>query len=142
MDTPFHISMDSQGVYRSICLEFFLKPVYPTTLLRKSFKFMVLRLLEDTFVSQKVTFVHFYWYPKADGNYSFHLNNVFWKSILPQQKGGRIMELTKCPKLNLGRYWSQILINSTIFAAFAFLHSVSFCHNLDSDMLNCKGSLT
>ena len=52
--------MDSQGVYRSICLEFFLKPVYPTTLLRKSFKFMVLRLLEDTFVSQKVTFVHFY----------------------------------------------------------------------------------
>ena len=41
-----------------------------------------------------------------------------------QQKGGRVMELKKWPILNLWGYWSQVLINSTIFATFTFLVSV------------------
>ena len=66
----------------------------------------------------------------------------------PKQKGGGggeggiIMELQKLLKLNLRGYWSQVLINSAIFATFTFLISVSLCHNLASSMLKCEGSLT
>ena len=53
------------------------------------------------------------------------------------------MELKKLPKLNLrGGHWSQVLINSTIFAALTFLFSVLPCHNLVTSMLKCEGSLT
>ena len=52
------------------------------------------------------------------------------------------MELKKLPKLNLQWYWSQVLINSTIFATIAFLVSVLFYHSLDSSILKCEGSLT
>ena len=38
--------------------------------------------------------------------------------------------------------WSQVLINSTIFATFTFLVSVLLCHNLHSSMMKCEGSLT
>ena len=64
--------------------------------------------------------------------------------FFPQQKGGgRIMELKKLPKLNLGGgYWSQVLISSTIFATLTFLVSVLLCHNLVTSMLKCEGSLT
>ena len=34
-------------------------------------------------------------------------------------------------KMNMQWYWSQVLINSTIFATTAFLVSVMLCHNLD-----------
>ena len=40
-------------------LNFFPKPVY-STMVAESFKFMVLRLLANTFVSQKIESVHFY----------------------------------------------------------------------------------
>ena len=52
------------------------------------------------------------------------------------------MELKKLPKLNLEGYWSQALINSTIFAAFSFLVSVLLRHNLTSSILKCEGPLT
>ena len=45
-------------------------------------------------------------------------------------------------KINLQRYWSQVLINSTTFATFTFLVSVLLCHNLASGMLKCEGFLT
>ena len=45
-------------------------------------------------------------------------------------------------KMNMQWYWSQVLINSTIFATTAFLVSVMLCHNLDWSMLKCEGSLT
>ena len=52
-------------VYLSkIFLEFFLKPVYRTIVV-ESFKFMVLRLLENPFVSQKIKSVHFYSYTQS-----------------------------------------------------------------------------
>ena len=46
------------------------------------------------------------------------------------------MELKKWPKLNLPRYWSQVLIKSTIFTAFTFLVTVLLHHNLDSSFFN------
>ena len=52
------------------------------------------------------------------------------------------MELKKLPKLNLRGYWSQVLINSTIFATLTFLVSVLLCYNLASSMLNFEGFLT
>ena len=125
-------------------LNFFFKPVYLSPWLMKSFEFTVLRLLENTFVSQKIESVHFYSCTQAklssrflssqihaELTYLFPPNHDFWKSIL-----------TKWPKLNLQGYWSQVLINSTIFATFTFLVSVLLCHNLDSSLLKCEGSLT
>ena len=54
--------------------------------------------------------------------------------FLPSRKGwgGGIVELKKLPKLNLRGYWSQVFINSTIFATFTFLISIWLCHNLAS----------
>ena len=52
------------------------------------------------------------------------------------------MELKKLPKLNLRGYWSQVLINSTIFATLTFLGSVLLYRNLDSSMLKCENSFT
>ena len=48
----------------------------------------------------------------------------------------------KLPKFNLLGHWSQVLINSTIFAIFTLLISVLFCNNLALSMLKCEGSLT
>ena len=45
-------------------LNFFLN-LYIPALLRKSFKFMLLRLLANIFVSQKIESVHFYSSPQA-----------------------------------------------------------------------------
>ena len=59
-----------------------------------------------------------------------------------QQRDGSIMELKRLPKLNRRGNSSQVLINSTIFATFTFLVSVLLCHNLDSSMLKCEGSLS
>ena len=102
----------------------------------------IILLLENKFVSQKIEFLHFYSYPQAfcpqdfitttlGRRNTFPLNTAFWKSIFPQQKGG-IMELKKWPKLNLRRYWSQVLINFTIFVTITFLVFVSLCHSLYS----------
>ena len=110
-------------VYLSgIYLEFFPKPVYSTA---------VAEVSPLLLPSQKET-THSSWTPFPE--------DLFF----PSRKGGggRIMELKKVPKLNLQGYWSQILINSTIFATFTFLVSVLLCHNLASHMLKCEGSLT
>ena len=137
------------GVFLSrILLEFFFKLVYPTSCippwLRKSFKFIMLRLLKDTFVRQKIESVHFCSCPQAKHStrqkeITHFIQAAFSKNLFfTQEKGGTIMEL----KLNLQRYWSQVFINSTILAIFRFLVSVLLCHNLDSSRLKCEGSLT
>ena len=66
----------------------------------KSFKFILLRLLTNTFLSQKIKSVHFYSRPKqtlplvfnitpqAKENYPLLLNSLFRKSIFPSRKGG------------------------------------------------------
>ena len=95
--------MNSQGVFGSrICLEFFLKPVYPTTLSRKSFKFMVLRLLEDTFVSQKMTFVHFCWYPQGRWKLVISSEQRFRKIYFPLAERGKDYGTDKMSKIKLG----------------------------------------
>ena len=74
----------------------FFSNLYIPPWLQESFKFMVLRLLENTFVSQKTEFVPqaklspwFLSLPlQAEGNYPFPPNKVFGKSIFCQQTGG------------------------------------------------------
>ena len=147
--------MDSQGVYLSrIFLEFFLKPVYVSPWLLKNFKFMVLRLLVNRFVSRENESIHFYSCPKQNsppGFYHYHSGEkepthfpqrtVFENLFSPAERGS-IMELKRWPKLNLRGYWSQVLINSIIFATFTLLVPVLLCRNSDSSMLKCEGSLT
>ena len=63
----------NKGVYPSrIFLNFFLKPVYPNMVV-KSFKFLVLRLLEDKFFPMSLSKP----LPQAEGNYHFPPNRVF-----------------------------------------------------------------
>ena len=126
---------------RFILPEYFLNffsNLYIPAWLRKNFKLMVLRLLEKTFANQNIESIHYYPYLKvkfsprfllsplqAEGNYPFR----FWKSIFMQQKRGRIMEMKKSPKLNLRGYWSQVLMNFTIFAILNCFVFVLLCHN-------------
>ena len=97
----------------------------------KIFKSIVLRLLESTFVSQKIESVHFYSCPQTTPSPRFLSSTSRQKEIthfprtayfeslfFPQQKRERIMELKKWPKLHLLGYLSQIYIHSTIFATF------------------------
>ena len=43
-----------------------------------------------------------------------------FESIFSPVERGRIMELKKRPKLDLQRYWLQVLINSTFFQPLHF----------------------
>lgn len=52
-----------------VFVEFSLKPAYPP-LFEKTFKLMVLRLLENAFESQKIESGHFIHAPLAEENYS------------------------------------------------------------------------
>ena len=146
--------MDSQGVYLSrIFLEVFLKPVCPT-MVAERFQIHGVKWLVTTFVSWENESIHFYWCPKQNSppgfcHYHsgekepthFSTKNGFENLFSPAERG-RIMELKRWPKLNLRGYWSQVLINSIIFATFALLVPVLLCHNSDSSMLKCEGSLT
>ena len=124
-------------------LEFFPN-LYIPPWSRKSFKFIVLRLLANTFVSQKLESVHFYSCPQAKFSPRFSSQTAFSDDIffLSRKVGDRIMELKNLPKLKLQGYWSQVLIYSTIFATFTFLVCVLLCNNLASSMLKCEVSLT
>ena len=105
-------------------LNFFSNWYIPMRLWKK-IKFMVLRLLENTFVSQKKKKKIKMYIFKHAANQNSHLGSYHYPpgrrkfpqtafSIFsPQQKGGRIWELKNCPKLNLRGYWSQVSINST-----------------------------
>ena len=113
------------------------------------FKFMVLRLLENVFVSRKNE--SFYSsshapeqtpsrfllsHPQGERYYTFPPGSFFfWKSwyFFPDKKGrARNLWPEKIIKINLCWYWSQVLINPTFFVF------VLLCHNLDSGMLKCK----
>ena len=84
-------------------LNFFLN-LYIPPWLRKGFKFMMLRSLAITFVSQKIQSVHFYLYPKAKlsprllslppppptqkGNFHSSRTTFSGDLFFPEQKGG------------------------------------------------------
>ena len=118
-------------------LIFFFKPVYLSPWLMKIFKFKVLRLLENTFVSQKIESVHFYSCTQAklssrflssqihaEGTYLFLPNKVFWKSIFRQQKRGENYGAEKMTKIKLAR----ILVTSfDKFHHFCNLYVFGFC---------------
>ena len=57
----------------------FLAPPFPEYSRgpQKCSKFMVLKLLEETFVSRKIESFHFCSFPQAEGNYPFHPNSIF-----------------------------------------------------------------
>ena len=76
----------------------FFSDLYTPLLLQKRFKLTVLRLLENTFVSQKIESVYscpqiklssrFLSSPlQAEGNYPLFPSKVFWKSIFPKREG-------------------------------------------------------
>ena len=114
---------------------FFLN-LYIPPWLRKSFKFVVLRLLANTFMSQKIESVHY-----SCSQAKLSLRFLSSPPPPPRQKeitqkgGGEDYGVQKIPKLNLRGYWSQVFINSTIFATFTFLY-----HNLASIMVKSEGS--
>ena len=132
--------------------------------MRESFKFIVLRLLANTFVSQKIESVHFYSCPQGklspgilslssrqkDITHSSRTafsKDIFFSAERGEGRGGEDYGVEKIPKLNLRGYWSQVLIYSTIFVTFTFLIYVLLCHNLlneiiISNLLKCEGSLT
>ena len=110
--------------------------------LRKNFKLMVLRLLANTFVSQKSESVHFYpclqvqlsrrflSLPPRQKEITHSSRTAFSEDLFfPQQKGGEDYGVEKVIKIKPTRNWSHILINSTIFATFTYLVTVLFCHN-------------
>ena len=105
----------------------FFSNLYIPPWLQKSFKFMVLRLLANTFVNQRVESVHFYscpeqnsppcsyHYPKGRTKFPIPPKLRFLKVyFFPNEK--KDMELKRWPKLKLREYW----INSTIVATFHF----------------------
>ena len=136
-------------------MNFFLN-LYIPPWLRKCFKFMVkitakyiwasknqicsFLLLPQSKTLPQVFTIN----PLAERNYLFLPNSFFWRSIFSLAERGRqrIIEMKKLPKLNLWGYWSQVLINSTIFTTFLFLMFVLLHHNLVSSMLRLEGILT
>ena len=111
--------------------------------------------INEKFVSQKVEFVHLYPCSKAKISFRFlslPLQAEVNRSLPSKQRFSKIFfspaekregyGAENIPKLNLRGYWSQVLINSTIFANFTLLVFVSLCYNLDSSMLKCEGPLT
>ena len=76
-DTPSQISMDSLGVYLSpdYLLNFF-SDLYVPMWLGKIFKFMVLRLLENAFVSQNLNLFIFTHVPKQNSPLDSHHHSL------------------------------------------------------------------
>ena len=52
------------------------------------------------------------------------------------------MELKKMTKIKLVRVLATSFVKSHLLCTYHFLVSVLLCHNLDSNMLKCEGSLT
>ena len=162
--------MDSWGVYVSrIILEFFPKPVYPT-MVAERFQIYDAKITGNYICESKNSICSFLLIPQSKTLPQViiitpppprrreisippeqHFLEIYF---FPSRKGGwgeagvgrwgrmRIMELKKLSKLILWGYWSQVLINPTIFETFTVLISVLLCHNLASSMLKCEASLT
>ena len=128
-------------------LNFFCN-LYIPPWLQQSFKFMVLRLLENEMnlfillMPQAKHFSRFYRHHSRQKEITHFPQTTFFENLYCPAERGRIMKLGKWPKLNLHGYWSQVLINSTIFATITFLVPDFLCHSLDSSMLKCEGYLT
>ena len=110
--------------------------------LQKSVKFIVLRLLANTLWFKKLNLFVFTQTPKQNSPPRFlslsprqkeitHSSQAAFSEDLffPQQlKKFENLEMKKLTKWNLRGYWSQVLINLTIFATCTFLFFF-LCHN-------------
>ena len=98
----------------------FLLNLYIPPWLPKSFKFIVLRLLQIHLWVKKLNlfnFTHapkqnsppgFDHYPPADGNCPFHQNSIFWRYFFPSRKRGEDYVVEKITKINKGighKFW-------------------------------------
>ena len=131
----------------------FLLNLYIPPWLQKSFKFIVLRLLQIHLWVKKLNlfnFTHaakqnsapgFDHYPPGRRELSIPPEQHFLKIFFLSIKTGR--ELFSWQNYqNWQGYWSQVLINSTISATFTFLVYVLLCNNLAANLVKCEGSLT
>ena len=133
-------------------LNFFLN-LYIPLWLRKSFKFILLRLLQIHLWVKKIESVHFYSCHQAklsprflslsrrETGIAYSSRTAFLEFIFSWgERGERIMELKKTPKLTK--------VSVTSFYKFHHLCNlyimvyVLLCNNLTSSMLKCEGSLT
>ena len=116
-----------------ISTEYFLNffwNLYIPSWLRKSFKFLVLRLLEDMSLSKIL--------PPAEGNYPFPPKRVSENLFFTQQKGGGLWSW-KMTKVKLGRVLVTSFDKSHHQCNFTFFVSVLLYHNLDS---SCAEKIT
>ena len=94
-------------------LNFFSK-LHTPPWLQKHFKLMVLRLLENTFVSQKIC--SFLLIPPSKTFPQVFIIKIYFS---PAERG-RTIELNIWPKLHLQGCWPQVLINATICNLYIF----------------------
>ena len=89
-------------------LNFFLNLYVYSNMLAEKFQIYRVKIIANTFVSQKIESVQFYSYlqvfiiiiPQAAGDCPFLRNSVFWKYfLLNRKRTERLMELKKLPKL-------------------------------------------
>ena len=90
-------------IYPESSLNNFLN-LYIPSWLYKSFKFILLRLLANTFVSQKIESIHFcsppsktlpqvfMIIPEAEGNCPFLLNSFFWRYFFLSRKSKILLQ--------------------------------------------------
>ena len=110
---PLIVFWTPKGFISPEYLLIFFSDISLSSWLQKTLKFIVLRLLENGFVSQIIESVHFYSCPKAKlspiflslllqarRSYPFPPNNIF--GIFPQQKRGRLSSW-KMTKIKLAR---------------------------------------
>ena len=120
-------------------LSFFSKPYL--TIIGKILKFILFRLLENAFLSQNIESIHFYSCsppPPAKLStrfLSYNSPRQNFLKIVRGEGGGNYERCEEVTKIKLLRYWSQVLINPTIFLPFTFLVTVLLYHSLDSSML-------
>ena len=133
-------------------LNFFLNPYIPVWL-RKSFKFILLRLLQIHLWVKQIESVHFYSCHQAklsarflslsrrETGIAYFSRTAFLEYIFSWgERGEGIMELKKIPKLTK--------VSVTSFDKFHYLCNlylmvyVLLCNNLTSGMLKCEGTLT
>ena len=122
-------------------------------MVRKSFKFILLRLLQIHLWVKKIESVHFYSCHQAklsprflslsrrETGIAYSSRTAFLEFIFSLgERGERIMELKKTPKLTKGLVTSFYKFHH--LCNLYIMVYVLLCNNLTSSMLKCEGSLT
>ena len=120
----------------------FFANLYATPCLQESFKFMVLRLLENIFLSQKTElfiFTHaskqnfppgFYYRHSRQKEITHFPRTTFFENLFFPSRKGEDYEAEKMTKIKLA-YWSQVLINPTIFLTISLIYAKLKFSSLD-----------